>query len=144
VADASATERTREQGKRIRLLREHLRIPKSVLCAELGFSSTQSLDLYERGISAIRVDRADAWAEAFKMSREDFLATLLGNLKPWQPWTFRSALRGRIPESLIERYAPTWEGRPLINQQAAVEAILEMAEEIRDENTPKSAKSHTA
>lgn len=119
----------------------------------VGFSYPQAMR-YFWGKTPIRPDQYEVFARAYGISAADLAAELSGvdvypdlrNVAPRDqppPWTFRNALRGHIPESLIERYAPTWEGRPLVNQQSAVEAILEMAEEIRNESGPAS-KSHTA
>lgn len=142
MAEADAVERTRLQGTRLRRLREHSGLSKSALSSELGFGTTQAYDLYERGASIIRLDRVDVWANAFKMSRENFIATLLGDLEPWNPWSFRDALRGSIPESDIEEMAPRWEGQPILNQQSAVEAILQMAFEQRRDATKTSRETN--
>ena len=102
---------------------------------------------YFGGETPVRPDQYERFAQAYGVLVEDLAAELAGvdvypdlrNVSPAdQPtaWTFRSALRGHLPEHLIERYAPTYEGRPLINQMAAVEAFKQMAAEIRDENTP--------
>lgn len=145
MAEITVTERTREQGRRLKKLRADRHISKPLLCSRLGFGSTQTYDLYERGVSIIRMDRVEVWAEAFNMTREDFIEAVLGDGDPAAGgWTFREALRGHIPEYLIERYAPDWEGRPLLNQMAAVEAMKQMAGEIRLENTGGAPKSNTA
>jgi transcriptional regulator with XRE-family HTH domain len=140
----TTTVEARAQGQRLRLLREQRGLSKSLLASRLGFGSTQSLDLYERGISVIRLDRLTLWAEAFELSVEDFVSTVIGAAAEEPGWTFRNALRGHIPESLIEQLAATWEGRPLVNQQAAVEAILEMAAEIRSESNPSGYRQNNA
>lgn len=131
------TARTREQGRRLRQLREQRNLSKPLLAARLGFGSTQTLDLYERGVSIIRLDRVHDWAEAFEMSREDFVETVLADDPTADGWNFRDALlRGGIPVDLIDDLANYWEGRPLINQQSAVRGILQMAESQRRRATP--------
>ena len=78
LAEVTATERTRVQGCRLRALRERLGIGKGVLIDALAFGSTQTYDLYERGVSVIRLDRVDDWAQAFGLSPEVFLGYVLG------------------------------------------------------------------
>ena len=120
--------------------------------AAVGFSYP-NYKRYAWGKTPIRPDQYAAFARVYGINPADLAAELSGvdvypDLREIAPrdqpetWTFRGALRGHVPESLIERYAPDWEGRPLINQQAAVEAMLQMAGEIRDESG--SPKSHTA
>jgi transcriptional regulator with XRE-family HTH domain len=94
----TTTVEARAQGQRLRLLREQRGLSKSLLASRLGFGSTQSLDLYERGISVIRLDRLTLWAEAFELSVEDFVSTVIGAAAEEPGWTFRNALRGHIPE----------------------------------------------
>lgn len=120
----------------------------------VGFSYPQALR-YFNGKTPLRPDQYETFARAYGISAVDLAAELSGvdvfpdlrNVAPSQQtatWSFRDALRGHIPEWLIDRYAPTWEGRPLVNQMAAVEAMIEMAGELRDENTARTTKSHTA
>lgn len=134
MAEITATARTREQGQRLRRLRERQGISKPLLCARLGFGSTQTYDLYERGVSALRMDRAAEWAEAFGILPEDFVHLVLHGGEDCD-FSFREALKGHIPEDQIEELAPHWECKPIANQQAAVMAILEMAEIHRREST---------
>lgn len=111
--------------------------------AEAAGISYPQLQRYKSGQSPLGPDRLAAFARALNVSVVDLAAELAGHdvfedvpeTRPMNEWSFRDALRGHIPEDLIERLAPTWEGRPLLNQQAAVEAILEMAEEARVNNT---------
>ena len=131
----TVTERTRQQGQRLKALRESLNLSKPLLCSRLGFGSTQSYDLYERGTSVIRIDRVVEWAEAFGMTAEDFTAHVINGREYDSAWTFRNALRGHIPEDLIDELAADWEGRPVLNQQAAVKGILQMAERQRTNAT---------
>ena len=144
MAEVTVTARTREQGDRLRKLRLHLGISKPELCARLGFGTTQTLDLYERGVSIIRVDRIEAWAEAFEMNREDFIEAVMGKGDITESWSFRAALHGHIPDWLIDELAEEWEGRPVINQKAAAKAVLQMAESQRRRNTPDTLQTRPA
>lgn len=112
----------------------------------IGFSYPQAMR-YAHGQTPIRPDQYATFAAAYGISEVDLAAELAGvdvfedlrNVAPVSQsdrWSFRAALRGHIPESLIDQMAPRWESRPIIDQQAAVEAILEMAQELRDEATP--------
>lgn len=134
LAEVTATARTREQGRRLKLLREARGISKPLLADRLGFHSTQTLELYERGVSVIRADRMGAWADAFEMSLPDFIDVVMGEGNPSEVgWTFRAALYGQIPEHLIDELAEYWEGRPIVNQRAAAEGILQLAAKRRTE-----------
>lgn len=77
MAKVSVTDKTRMQGKRLRALRQQRGISKGKLLDALGFGSTQTYDLYERGTSVIRLDRLEDWAAAFNMSPLAFTANLL-------------------------------------------------------------------
>ncbi len=118
----------------------------------IGYSYPQALR-YFRGQTPIRPDQYAQFAAAYGVRVEDFAAELAGvdvypdlrNVPPAeQPdrWTFRDALHGHIPDWLIEKLAPEWEGKPLVNQQSAVEAILEMAAEQRAEVTHQRPNTH--
>lgn len=77
MAQVSVTERTRLHARRLEGLRTRLGITKGHLMDALGFKSTQTYDLYERGKSVIRLDRVDDWAAAFGLPVMDFAAELL-------------------------------------------------------------------
>ena len=120
----------------------------------VDFSYPQYLR-YARGKTPLRPDQYDLFAVAFGVPVVDLAAELSGvdvypDLRGIAPadqpegWTFRDALRGHLPESLIDRYAPIWEGRPLVNQMSAAEAMIEMAAELRSENTPAHLRSSDA
>ena len=64
----SDSERAKQQGKRLRALREQRDISKGRLMDALGLTTTNGYDLYERGKSVIRLDRVAEWAEAFGIS----------------------------------------------------------------------------
>lgn len=142
MAEVTATARTKEQGLRLKRLRETRGISKPMLANRLGFGSTQTLDLYERGVSIVRIDRVDTWAEAFDMKPQDFAEAIWGSGDPGADgWTFRGALHGIIPEWLIDELAEEWEGRPLINQRSAVEGIIQMAAKRRERVSQSRAQS---
>lgn len=79
VAEVTVTDRTRRHGQRVRLLRENRSISKARLMDALGFGSSQSYDLYERGTSIIRLDRLEDWAGAFDMGVLDFVSVVVLN-----------------------------------------------------------------
>ena len=117
----------------------------------VGFSYPQALR-YFNGKTPLRPDQYETFARAYGISAVDLAAELSGvdvfpDLRDVAPadhadgWTFRGALRGQIPEYLIDQLAETWEGRPLINQKSAAEGILEMAAEMRTDSMP-SRESH--
>jgi len=137
VAKATASDLTRQQGKRLQRLRETRGLSRPLLADRLGFKNSQTYELYERGVSVIRFDQVPMWAAAFDVSYEDFLSMVIGEENPADGWTFRDALRGHIPEYLIDELADEWEGEPMANQRAAVRGILALAESQR-----KRATSH--
>ncbi len=106
MVEVTVTERTREHGRRIRELREGRGIGKGRLLDALGFGSSQSYDLYERGISVIRLDRLEDWADAFGMGVLDFInVVVLGAPDPIP------ALRLRVIDALgpeAERRTPEY------------------------------------
>lgn len=140
------TDRDAFDGKRqravIRKLQRNAGLEATDLAQAVGLSYPQLLR-YAYGKVPLRSFQIPVFARAFGVDPLDLAAELGGydlyedqTMRPeTDPWSFRKALRGRVPDDLIERLAPTWEGRPLLNQQAAVEAILEMAEEARVNNT---------
>ena len=138
MAKVTTTEETRRQGRRLAALRMRLGLSKPLVADRLSFSATQTLDLYERGVSVIRLDQVERWAEAFGITADDFLEAVITDRQSGD-WSFRAALRGRITEDLIDELAEEWEGRPILNQQAAVQAILQMAARLRDANTARPA-----
>ncbi len=117
----------------------------------VGLSYPQYLK-YAWGKVPLRSDQLATFAAVYGVDPLDLSAELNGadiyaemqSDQPAEVWTFRDALRGHLPESLIDRYAPIWEGRPLVNQMSAAEAMIEMAEELRTENTPAHLRSSDA
>lgn len=59
-----------EQGRRLKALRERLGVKKLHIVTCLGWESTQTYDLYERGVSTIRFDAVPDWADAFGIDRK--------------------------------------------------------------------------
>lgn len=135
----------------IRKLQRNAGLEATDLATAVGLSYPQLLR-YAYGKVPLRSYQIPLFAQAFGISALDLAAELGGqdvyDDQTEQPdrdaWTFRAALRGHIPERMIEQLAQTWEGRPLVNQMAAVEAIIEMAQEIRDENTAPGLHSPSA
>jgi transcriptional regulator with XRE-family HTH domain len=131
--------RTREQGRRLRTLRQQAGISKGRLMDAVGLTTTNGYDLYERGTSVIRLDRVEDWAAAFGLAPLDFVAAILGIRSvedvlapPAVPWSFRLVLReGGLPDDDVERWAQEWEGRELADQQAAAWDIVEGFQESR-------------
>lgn len=77
MAEVSVTERTRLHGRRLGELRTRLGLTKGHLMDALGFKTTQTYDLYERGKSVIRMDRVEDWAAAFGIDPLSFVIALL-------------------------------------------------------------------
>jgi len=82
VVVTASTAQRREQGARLKALRVQLGISKVAICTRFGWESTQTYDLYERGVSAIRFDAVDDWAAAFGISPEAFVGVILGTRAP--------------------------------------------------------------
>lgn len=109
---ASVTVRAQQQGQRLKRLRERTGVSKGLLMDRLGFRTSMAYDLYERGVSVIRLDRLDDWAEAFGLSTLAFVAEVVyGEADP--------ELRRRAAEAL----GPAW-------AEAAPETVDVMAEEL--------------
>lgn len=136
------------------------RVVLSKLQRRAGLSATEvarDVDLsypqylrYVWGKLPIRSDQVERFAAAYGVTPLDLAAELSGvDVYPPEPsepqpepqpvWTFRTALRGHITESLINELAEEWEGRPLLNQQAAVDAIKQMAGRIRAASAARPA-----
>ena len=89
---------------------------------------------YLDGRTPLHSFRIVTFAKALGVDPLDLAAELNGTdviedtlIDPGKPvWNFRDALRGRIPESLIEELAQRWERESVINQRAAVDGILEL------------------
>lgn len=132
----------------IRKLQRNAGMEATDLAQAVGLSYPQLLR-YAYGKVPIRTFQLPVFAKAFGIDPLDFAAELGGeNIyedqasdPTVQGWSFRTALRGHIPEDLIAELAETWEGRPLINQMSAVEGILRMAERQRRDATSPHAKT---
>lgn len=139
MAEASITERTRQQGRRLRALRERLGVSKGRLMDVLGFRTSRAYDLYEDGTSVIRLDRVSEWAAAFGISEQEFVEAVLNPSHirpagPEPPWSMYDALlRGGVPLADIPDYVAEYGDADLEDQQAAVADILLMYAEIRAE-----------
>lgn len=127
----------------IRKLQRNAGLEATDLAAAVGLSYPQLLR-YAYGKVPIRSYQIPAFAQAFGITPLD-LAAELGGVdlyddqveNPDSPvWNFRDALRGHIPESLIDELADEWEGEPITNQRAAVRGILALAESQRKRTTP--------
>lgn len=120
----------------------------------IGFSYPQAMR-YAHGQTPIRPDQYATFAAAYGVRVEDFAAELAGvnvfeDLRDMAPidqsdrWSFRAALHGKIPDWLIDELAEEWEGRPVVNQRAAVQGILQMAESQRRRNTSDTLQTRPA
>lgn len=96
---------------------------------------------YENGQTELRVSQVPAFAHALGIPVSVLLDALITQEVPGG-WTFRDALLGRIPEDQIDELAEHWEGKPLLNQFSAAEAILQMATERRTRATEPSRKTN--
>jgi transcriptional regulator with XRE-family HTH domain len=70
-------ERAKRHGARVRLLRENRGISKGRLLDALSLTTTNGYDLYERGVSVIRLDRLEDWAGAFEIPVLDFVSVVV-------------------------------------------------------------------
>lgn len=138
MAESTVTEHSRQQGRRLSGLREHSGLSKGRLLDALGFRTTQAYDLYERGVSVIRMDRVPDWAAAFGLSETAFVAVLLGHLAPADAyWSFRDALRGQIPDDQIEALVREHERESVTNQRAIAEILVRQAGRIDPVTKPQ-------
>lgn len=123
----------------LRKLQRNAGLEASDVAVGVGLSYPQWMR-YAHGKVPIRSYQLPGFAKVLGVTALD-LAVELGGVDLYEdltnspdvtPWTFRDALKGHIPEWLIEQLADEWEGRPLINQQSAVMGILQMAERQRE------------
>lgn len=77
MAKVTTTDETRRQGKRLAALRLRLGLSKPLVAARLAFSATQTLDLYERGVSVIRLDQIERWADAYGITADEFVEAVI-------------------------------------------------------------------
>jgi hypothetical protein len=84
---------------------------------------------YETGQTELRVSQVPAFARALLIEPSTLIEALdLLETESSNGWTFRAALAGKLPDDLIDQLADEWEGKPLLNQQAAARGILQLAE----------------
>jgi transcriptional regulator with XRE-family HTH domain len=126
-------ERTRQQGERLKRLREELKVSKGRLMDAVGLKTTNGYDLYERGVTAIRLNQVAEWAAAFGISEQEFVAKVLALPEPAAD--IRKALYAmgykadeapvveKITMRLLEM-SPRQRSQALILMQSAVEADL--------------------
>lgn len=96
MSEGSVTERARQQAHRLKELRELTGLSKAQLAARLGFGTSQTYDLYERGVSVIRLDRLADWAAAFGLTTAEFSRRL--GLVTAEPAGLRAELDALFPE----------------------------------------------
>jgi len=131
VAETSVTVRARQQGERLRALRERMGVSKGHLMDALGFKSSRTYDLYEDGTSIIRLDRVEDWAAAFEMPVPVFLdAVLAGGDDP--DWDFLAELQRLWPDNpeAVER---TYHGLAQAPQDIQRTVISEIRRVLEDE-----------
>lgn len=123
-------------GKRqravIRKLARNAGLEQTELAQAVGLSYPQLLR-YAYGKVPLRTFQLAAFARAFGVDPLDLAAELggvdvFGDAPLDQGWSFRTALRGILTESVIDELAPRWERESVINQKAAVQGILEILE----------------
>lgn len=127
MAVVTATDRTREQGKRLSDLRDRLKLSKGVLIDRLAFGSTQTYDLYERGVSVIRFDRVAEWAAAFGISEEQFIDAVLepdGRITVEQ---FREHLEAAgLPHAIVDDLAAIAAEQPALGRRSLAEGYVRL------------------
>lgn len=136
MAEESITERAQRQGERLAALRQQTGISKGLLMDRLGFKTSRAYDLYEDGTSVIRLDRTAAWASAFGLSEEAFVAYLLGHRSlrtlTDEPYDMASDLRGHIPEDDIPDFVAKYAAMDPADQRSAADGAKRMANRARD------------
>jgi transcriptional regulator with XRE-family HTH domain len=138
VAADPTAERAREQGARIKAIRERQEAGRAQIAARLGFSTSQTYDLYERGTSVIRLDRVEDWSAAFGLTNEEFFAEL--GLIPAARVILPKRLRGHIPERDIEQLVDDHADAEPASLHAIADEALRMAEQVRTERTPPAMR----
>ena len=125
----------RRQRAVLRKLTRNAGLEATDLAQAVGLSYPQLLR-YAYGKVPLRSYQIPVFARAFGVDPLDLSAELGGvdvfedqTVNPDQPvWSFRTALRGILTESVIDELAPRWERESVINQKAAVQGILEILE----------------
>ncbi len=148
----SDSERAKQQGRRLRALRERRDISKGRLMDALGLTTTNGYDLYERGKSVIRLDRVAEWADAFGISEQEFLDAVLeptttaADQDGHDPtWDFRAALHAAKPADPegAERLYDDLSKAPQDIQKAVISAILDSARRDREEREQGARQAHS-
>ena len=121
MAEASVTIRTRQQGERLRALRERTGISKGRLMDVLGFKTSRAYDLYEDGTSVIRLDRLEDWASAFGVGVLEFVAVVLDQPDP--------VLRARVVDAL----GPDADGTPPDQIDEMVRELAKQTPQVRED-----------
>lgn len=123
----TSTERTREQGRRLRALRERLGLNKGGLIDALAFGSTQTYDLYERGVSVIRLDRVPEWAAAFGISQQEFLDEVLDLDTTWTVEQFREHVDAAgLPPEVVDDLVAIAAEQPAIGRRTLAEGYVRL------------------
>ena len=125
----------RRQRAVLRKLTRNAGLEATDLAQAVGLSYPQLLR-YAYGKVPLRSYQIPVFARAFGVDPIDLAAELSGQdvfedqlVDPDKPvWSFRTALRGILTESVIDELAPRWERESVINQKAAVQGILEILE----------------
>jgi hypothetical protein len=91
----------------------------------LGITTTNGYDLYERGVSVIRFDRARMWADAFGIPEQDFIEEVL-EPDGWSIDEARAYLEaaGLPPEHVESRLDVLEDLKPLSRRGAAEAFVL--------------------
>jgi transcriptional regulator with XRE-family HTH domain len=111
------------------------------LAGELSMSPA-TLARYLNGTQPLGSEHFARFAEAFETSEAELIAACFPALDAQvapppppadRPWTIRDALRGHIPEHLIDEIAEERGNDPLADQMAAVIDILRVYHEVQAE-----------
>jgi transcriptional regulator with XRE-family HTH domain len=142
VAVVTATDRTREQGKRLRELRERLDLSKGVLIDALAFGSTQTYDLYERGVSVIRLDRVPEWAAAFGISQQAFLNAVLEPDGEYTVEQFREHIvAAGLPQDIVSELVAIAAEQPALGRRSLAEGYVRLWQRRRTRNAHEGDES---
>lgn len=131
MAESSVTERTRQQGRRLKALRERTGISKGLLMNALDFKTSRAYDLYEDGTSVIRLDRVADWARAFNMTEQEFLDAVLTDDDAYDPgWDFLAELQRARPDD--PEYTERTYRDHLDQPQAVQKVIVDTVRDLTD------------
>jgi len=132
-------ERTRQQGERIKALRDVTRVTKGRVMDALGLTTTNGYDLYERGTSVVRFNQVPEWAGAFNITPLAFSAVVLGLMDPADAIgsIIREKLHGRVPESEIEKLIDAHGDAPAEDQIAIANDALQAKQDLIEQSQSK-------